>query len=514
MADIEVARVRDIPEGGMKQIEAGAFKCLLVRLDGMVHALEAECPHARAPLAEGAVCNGRLVCPWHMGTFRVADGALVEPPAMRGLQRYAVRIDGDAVLVDPAPLDPAPALRAARDPGRVVLVGAGAAAAMAAETLREGGFAGAITMIGPHAEEPIDRTLLSKQAMAGQWELGELGLWDGAATARLGIERVLGTVISLDAEAREIGLQDGRRLAYDSALLATGGVPRPLPLPGAALPGVFLLRHRSDLAAILEASAGSGPAVVIGSSFIGMEAAGALVEKGLDVTVIGAERAPFAKQFGPDVAAAIRRLHERSGARLHLGAKVARLVGSSRVAAVELESGERVPAGLVVVGIGVRPATGFVSGVRKQEDGGILVDAAMRAALGLYAAGDVAAFPWPGAPVRVEPIRVEHWRVAQQHGRIAAFGMLGAEAPSVGVPFFWTAQHGKRIDYLGHASDWDEITIDGDLDAFDFIAWYVRGGRVAAVLSCARETEMALLAELMREPPDLATARARIAARR
>lgn len=496
MAERVVARLDEIPDGGMRPVEIDGIKIVLIRLDGAVHALAGECPHAGAPLHEGAVCNGRLVCPWHSGTFRITDGALVEPPPMQALTRYSTRVVQGQVLLDPAGLTaPAPARRDPAEHRTAVLIGDGAAAAMAATSLREFGFRGRLVMIGPHAEEPIDRTLLSKQALAGQWKLDELSLWDAAQRERLDVEQVVAEVTMLDVAAKRLECSDGTKTGYEVALVATGGRPRRLELPGSHLRGVFTLRHRADIAAILEATEEGANAVVIGTSFIGMEAAGALTQKGLEVTVVGPEKLPFAKQFGPELAGALRRLHERNGVQFRLGTSVARIEGDDAVRAAVLQSGDRLATGIVLMGLGVQPVTEFVANVSKAEDGGILVDRYLRAADGLYAAGDVAAFPGPDGGA----LRIEHWRVAEQQGRTAARNMLGHDEPYTRVPFFWTAQHDVVIDYVGHAAEWDEIVVDGDIGSFDFIAFHVKNGIVAAVSTSGRDRETASLSELMRE---------------
>ena len=506
MAFCFAAWANEVPENGAKQVEFGETEILLARSGGRLHAVAARCPHAKAPLVQGAVCAGRVVCPWHMASFDLADGSLIEPPAMRGLDTYAIEVRGPELWVDPVLRErPRPTPPSGGDGRHFVLVGAGAAAAMAAETLREEGFAGRITVVDPDAAEPVDRTLLSKQALAGQWDMGKLGLWTRDDLERLRIDRVAGRVVELDAGQRSLRLEDGRAIGYDAALAAPGGRPVRLDVPGAGLPGVHTLRHAADCQAILTAARHSGHAVVIGTSFIGMEAAASLRDLGIAVTVLGTPGLPFARQFGDRVAAAILRLHRSKGVAFRLGAELAGIEGNGRAEAVLLRSGERIPAGVVVAGLGVRPATGFLRGVRLDDDGAIRVDRGLRAAPGLWAAGDAAA-------IADGPPRIEHWRLAQQHGRIAARNMLGQDVVWAGVPFFWSAQHGKRLDYLGHADSWDAEVIDGDLDAFDFIAWYLAGDRVAAMLSCGRESATALMVEALRRPLTLDDARAALRA--
>ena len=235
-----------------------------------------------------------------------------------------------------------------------------------------------------------------------------------------------------------------------------------------------------------------------------MEAAASLRDLGLAVTVAGQKGLPFEPLLGRRVARALTSLHEREGVGFRLDAEVMQIEGRERAEAVVLGSGERLPAGVVVLGVGVRPATGFLRGLALQEDGGISVDKRLRAAPGLWAAGDVAAVD--GAT------RIEHWRVAQQHGRAAALDMLGDGGDFSGVPFFWSAQHGYRIDLLGQVPKGSDPVVDGDLDGMNFLAYYAEGTQVRAVLSAGRETATAWLCERMRGPLTLDEARAGVSA--
>jgi NADPH-dependent 2,4-dienoyl-CoA reductase/sulfur reductase-like enzyme len=214
------------------------------------------------------------------------------------------------------------------------------------------------------------------------------------------------------------------------------------------------------------------------------------------VTVISRDKVPFLKQFGERAGQMFLALHESNGVTFHLDAKVASLEGEEgNVHSVMLDSGEAIAADVVLLGTGVAPATGFVEGLPLQKDGGVVVNAGMHAACGLYAAGDIAVF---SLHENEEPVRIEHWRVAQQHARIAAQNMCGARNRYDDVPYFWTYHYGKNFEYLGHAGEWDEIVIDGDLDHPPFIALYVRDGNVDAVLACERDALTARLSDAMR----------------
>jgi NADPH-dependent 2,4-dienoyl-CoA reductase/sulfur reductase-like enzyme len=287
-------------------------------------------------------------------------------------------------------------------------------------------------------------------------------------------------------------------LAYDAALVATGGAPlRPQHMPGAHLRNVFVLRSRADADAILAQAERSARAVVVGAGFIGMEVAASLRERGLEVAVAGQEHAPFEKRLGARIGGAFTALHEKRGVAFRLGCPVAALEGERAVTGVRLASGEVLPADLVVIGLGVRPATGFLPAALREQDGAVAVDAHLRVAEGLFAAGDIARFPLRGDG---PPIRVEHWRVAQQHGRVAALNMAGRPTRYEAVPVFWTIQYLKRLDYIGHATEWDDLVVHGDLGKPAFLAYYLRGGVVAAAAGFDRDQETAALVELMQMP--------------
>ncbi len=500
----QVATLTSLDEGKPETVEIGDIKILLVREGDLVHAFGAECPHAGAPLAEGAVCDGRIVCPWHKASFRLRDGTLLEPPALDPLTRYPVRIEDGAVLVSPTPIPPRPAPQAderADDPRTMLIAGAGAAGTAAACALREFGFSGRIVLVGQEPGDAYDRTALSKFVLQGAMppdEVAPLRPADFYTTHR--IERVHGEARALDRPARKLTLADGASLDYDGILIATGGVPRPLPVPGADLAGVHTLRSREDARTILAslglASPGERPGhvVIAGASFIGLEAASALREQEVAVTVVSPDELPFASQFGEAVGAMFRRLHESRGVRFIDGCWVTRIEGQGRVTGVVLDDGRRIDASLVLVGLGIAPATDFADGLQKTADGGIVVDAGMRAAEGVFAAGDVARFPFGGR----DGVRVEHWRVAQQHARVAAAGMLGQASRLEQLPFFWTYHYGKRYEYLGYPQDsdqmhFDQVHIEGDLDAGDFLARLTRDGELVGVFACGREAATAAL---------------------
>lgn len=491
--EIEVAVLGSIEPGGMRQVEVDGKAVLLLRDGDVVRAVGAKCPHAGAPLAEGVRHGDRIVCPWHKAAFCIRTGAVLDPPALDALPRYDVRVDAGRILLAPATAPTPATAPAVPDARRFVIVGAGGAGAVAAQTLREAGFKGQLVMLDPANRVPYDRTVLSKYALSGQKGAEKSPLQTQAFYREHGIERRTAEVTRIDAEARRITCADGSVVEYDAALLATGATPVRPSLPGAGLDHVYTLRSRADADAILEQAERSRYAVVLGASFIGMEVAASLRERGLDVTVIGKEAVPFARQLGEQVGRAFVGLHERHGVAFRLGCGVASLEGVGQVSGVVLDSGERIAADLVVIGFGVRPATSYAESLARRDDGGIVVDAHLRAVPGLYAAGDIASFPYRGDGA---PIRVEHWRVAEQHGRVAALNMLGQATCCDAVPVFWTIQYMKRLDYVGHATEWDGVVLHGDLGTPEFLAYYVKDGRVAAAAGLGRDRDTAALVEL------------------
>jgi NADPH-dependent 2,4-dienoyl-CoA reductase/sulfur reductase-like enzyme/nitrite reductase/ring-hydroxylating ferredoxin subunit len=492
-----VASVSQIPHDRGLKVEVNGEKLLLVRDGASVNAYSAVCPHAGAPLEEGAVCQGRIVCPWHKAAFCVSDGSLVEPPALEGLTRYRVSISGDDVFVDPEP-EPIPSPETPHDDRTFVIVGAGAAGASAAGALREFGFGGRILLIGREPGEPFDRTALSKFVLAGEMKPEEAPpLRPADFYTKHGIERIEAEVVRMIVARRQLVLADGRDIAFDNALVCTGAAPTAPKLPGLDKAGVHFLRTCEDTKAILQDLRQGAHAIVLGSSFIGLEVASCLRAQDVHVTVVSPEAVPFARQFGEAIGRSIRALHEANGVIFASSAKAASLEGEGQVRELLLEDGRHLPADLVVIGVGVRPVTSFIEGASFADDGGLVVDEHLCAAPGIYAAGDVAVFPLPPDG---EPTRIEHWRVAQAQARVAAANMAGRKVAYDSTPLFWTYHYGKNYEYLGHANSWSEQLVFGDIEKQDFVSLLLQGGRVAAVVACERQRLTAVLAERMRNP--------------
>ncbi|HKY45857.1 MAG TPA: FAD-dependent oxidoreductase [Pyrinomonadaceae bacterium] len=499
--EIAIAKTADLVDGEMKQLSANGTEILLACVNGDFHAVGAHCTHYGAPLVEGVLNGDRIICPWHHACFNVTTGDVQEPPALDSLPRFEMKIENDEIVVR-VPDDtldrrtPQMTKRQDADERLFVIAGAGAAAYAAAQTLREDGYTGRLVMITREKHLPYDRPNLSKDYLQGNAEPGWLPLRPENFFAEHDIEVMRGKqIIHIDANRKTISFADGEVLACDALLVATGGKPRRLPFQNMDQENVFLLRSYHDSDAIVARAAEKARVVIIGSSFIGMEVAASLTARGCRVTVVAPDAVPFEKTLGAEIGQLLQQLHELNGVTFKLGVSVSGFTGGQKVTSVILDNGERLDADFVVVGIGVKPATDFLDGLVLHQDGGVVVNEYMRAADGVYAAGDIAYFP---NPLTGEAVRIEHWRTAMQQGRIAAHNMAGKKTAYEGVPFFWTRQFDVGLLYVGHAKRWDEIIYRGTVATRDFLAFYVEGGRVLAAAGMNRDQEMAAIEELMR----------------
>jgi NADPH-dependent 2,4-dienoyl-CoA reductase/sulfur reductase-like enzyme/nitrite reductase/ring-hydroxylating ferredoxin subunit len=495
-----VASTRDLDDGEMTTVMVGGKKVLLAKVAGEFYTTAARCPHWGGPLPEGTLHGRRLLCPWHKATYDVRSGDLLEPPSLDGIAAFRVRVDGEDVYVDRSeePLRgrtmPMYGCDPEADARLVAIIGGGAAAAAAAEALRQECFVGRILVISPEDRWPYDRPNLSKDFLAGELEARWLPLRTPEFYDENGIERLVASVTELDVRTRTIALDDGSTMTPDAVLVASGARPRRLPVPGADLPGVFTLRSWDDAEALASAASAAQRAVVVGASFIGMEAAASLVHRGLEVTVVGPESTPFEQVLGGEVGRVVQARHQQNGTRFAMGRGVTRIAGDEAARAVELDDGSAIEADLVVVGIGVHPATDFIHGIELDPDGGLPVDEALRVAPGVWAAGDAARYRDPHTG---RDVRIEHWRLAEQHGRAAAADIAGRGVPFTGVPFFWTQHFDIELGYAGAGQGWKEMIVTGDPAAAEFTAFYADGEHLLAACGTQRD-EIGAFVELMR----------------
>ncbi|MEB2556602.1 FAD-dependent oxidoreductase [Burkholderia cenocepacia] len=475
----------DLADGAMIEGHVGDAAVLLVRRGDELFAVGAQCPHYGGPLAEGLLVGDTIRCPWHHAAFCLRTGAMERAPALDGLPCWRVeRRDGRAVVVDARPAAVPPALKATGLPASVVIVGGGAAAIAAAVTLRQEGYPHAITLLSADADPPYDRPNLSKDYLAGTAQADWLPLRAPSFYAEQRIDVRCNTrVTRIDPAQRSVELADGGRVDYGALLLATGTEPNKLNVPGADLPHVCTLRSRADCDALIGKLKTARRCVVVGASFIGLEAAAALRTRGLDVHVVAPDPHPMGRVLGDALGDTIKALHEAHGVVFHLGATPARIGPDS----VTLSSGDVLPADVVLVGIGVHPNVELAQDAGLAVERGVTVDRFLQtSAPGIYAAGDIAR--WPD-PLTGQRIRVEHWVVAERQGIVAARNLLGQQRPFDAVPFFWSQHYDLTLRYVGHAEQWERVEIEGDLGAHDCSIAYWRGNTRLAVVTIARDLD-------------------------
>ncbi|CAH1000127.1 3-phenylpropionate/cinnamic acid dioxygenase ferredoxin--NAD(+) reductase component [Neolewinella maritima] len=500
---IKVFSLSQLPAGHMHQVAVGDYDVLLANVAGEVYAIENKCSHYGAPLTKGAMCEHRVRCPWHHAAFDLRTGEQLEAPGIDGVATFTVAVQDDDIMVSEqptrtnkptltdSPLDiPIPS----DQHYTYVVVGSGAAAAYAVESIRGNDTTGSLLMVSKEMLPPYDRTKVSKGFMQDDMSKDKLPLRDADFYRKLGVHFMPGTrVQQLDLDAKSLQLPDGSTVTYDKVLLATGGTPRTLDQPGMQLRGVHTVRKAKDALQAREATSQGTKVVIIGSSFIGLESAMSLGKRGGDITVVSPDTTLFERVFGAKVGDYIQRLHEAEGVTFKLGRKTTALSGENRVTGVLLDDGSTLPAEVVIVGIGVTPATDFVQGIAFQNDHSLAVDGHLRVhANEAYAVGDIATYP-----DREGMVRIEHWKVAAQQGRIAGRNMAGQNEPYRMVPYFWSNQQGTNFRYVGHGTDYNDIVFDGVPGEGPFLAFYVKDDHVQACLGVKRDADTAAINELM-----------------
>ena len=478
--------VSTLDEGAMLLGHTQGKPVILVRRGEELFAIGAVCTHYNGPLAEGLLVDDTVRCPWHHACFSLRTGEALRAPALNPVSCWRVEQRDGSVFVREKlkSASKVPPRATSGMPESVVIVGGGAAGNAAAEMLRREGYAGRLTMLSADTSAPYDRPNLSKNYLAGNAPEEWIPLRSAEFYQKKDIDLKLGVrVVSIDTARRHVELADGSRHPYDALLLATGAEPVRLNLPGGDLPHVHYLRTLDDSRAIVAKALDSQRAVVIGASFIGLEVAASLRARNIEVHVVGREARPMEKVLGAEVGDFIRKLHEEHGVTFHFGTTAASIDERS----VTLQNGETLPADLVVIGVGVRPAIALAEKAGLAIDRGITVDEYLQTSVpGIFAAGDIVR--WPD-PLTGERIRIEHWVVAERQGQTAARNILGQRERFDAVPFFWTEQYDFGLAYVGHAERWDKAEIDGQLDARDCTITYKSGGRKLAVAVIHRDLE-------------------------
>ncbi|WP_201617501.1 FAD-dependent oxidoreductase [Psychrobacter urativorans] len=512
----------DIPSGGMKSYKQDDDSIILItRDDSTFYAFDGKCPHAGADLGDGLRCGNRVVCPWHHGTFDSRDGSLLEPVATEGLTQYEVTDNGDNLTVNTADKIDNTVENDKLTATHTVIVGGGAAGFMTAHHLRQIGYGGEITLISKDDKAPYNRPQLSKAFLAGKINEENIMLggtdWAEKHNVTLRLNQIVSEVlpnertIIIDDISGDNKKSDSEKLSADFLVVATGAEPIIPPIKGADLDGVYTLRRMDD-AKLIKAASHDQHVVIIGTGFIGMEVASALsqADTTASITVIGQDKRVMGNIVSETVSNALIKLHEDNGIKFVLDATVNEITGVnnkdndtddktfSQVNSVNLANGEKIAADIVILGTGVSPRTDLISDVNDPD--GVQVDSHLQLRDGVYTLGDIAK-----AEGQMGRLRIEHWRVALQHGLVTAAAIL--EDDSVNslderIPFFWTMQYGKSLRYSGHAMTPDHNILLGSPDTLDYIEYYFdddgEDTRASAASTLGRDKELVAFAELLR----------------
>jgi NADPH-dependent 2,4-dienoyl-CoA reductase/sulfur reductase-like enzyme len=450
--------------------------------------------------------KGDTAC-FNTKTGDIEDGPALDPlPVFKAVERDgAVYIQGDADTIKAGRRKPH--FKCTSTSGdKVVVVGGGSGALGVVEGLRNSGYSGAISIITNEGYLPIDRPKLSKALMT---DLAKLQWRDEDWYKSGSVDVVKDEVVGVDFATKTVSTSSGGKFAYSKLVLSTGGTPRVLPLQGFKVLGnIFTLRNVHDAKKIVDAiGEKSKKIVIIGSSFIGMEIAVA-TSNGNDVTVVGMEKAPLERVLGEKVGNLVRSGVESKGVKFYMSAGVDKAEpsksDSSRVGSVLLKDGTMLEADIVILGVGVAPATEYLrdnSVVRLEADGSLKTDESF-SVVGLkdvYAIGDIATYPYHGPGGNGKYVRIEHWNVAQNAGRVVAGHIINSSVePQFFTPVFWSAL-GAQMRYAGNtiASGFDDVILQGKPEEGKWVAYYTSGDTVVAMASMGMDPVMAQCAQLM-----------------
>ena len=507
----------DIVSGGMKSYKQDDDSIILItRDDSTFRAFDGKCPHAGADLGTGLRCGNRVICPWHHATFDSSDGALLEPIATTGLTQYQIIDNGDSLTVDTSAKIDKQVENDKLTDTHTIIVGGGGAGFMTAHQLRNTGYGGKITLVSAEDKAPYNRPLLSKAFLAGNMPEEKLLLGGTDWASKHDIElRLNQTVSEVLLNERSIVITDEKgdsnKLTAEFLVVATGAEPKIPPIKGATLDGVYTLRSMDD-AKLIKAASHDQRVVIVGTGFIGMEVASALAQSGTtaSITVIGQDHRVMGNIVSETVSNALIKLHKENGVEFVFDASVAEITAAknttdngednfSQVSGVKLANGEQIDADIVILGTGVAPRIELLQNTNHPD--GVQVDEHLQLRDGVYALGDIAK-----APSQLGRMRIEHWRVALQHGMVTAAAILNddnVKSLQERIPFFWTMQYGKSLRYSGHAATPDHGILMGSPDSFNYIEYYFdnegENTCASASSSLGRDKELVAFSELLRQ---------------
>lgn len=462
MAWQKVASFAMLPDGGVTGINVDGVPIALYRLGDDVFATRGTCTHALALLSQGWVEDGKIECPLHQGLFDIRTGKALCSPVTEDLRVYPARRDGDDVLIDVAgdaamaeTLDSS--IPVAATSKRVVVIGAGQAAAAAIHAMRKAGFSGLIDLVGEEIHLPYERPPLSKGFLLQPTHTALSQRLTERDAAEFDVRLHLGVrAETVDPTRRQVILANGRTLDYDALLLTLGGRARRLAVPGDELSGVLHLRTIEDATAIARALSSAKRVVIVGGGFIGLELASAAVSRGAAVTVLEREPEIMTRLMPYALGAVFRRLAESHGVAVRCSTAVDAFVQRGNALSAQTSRGT-FDADVILVGIGLKPETALAQQIGCVCNGGISVDGEGRTSVrGIWAAGDCALYH---EPIGGRHVRLESWHNADEQGAAAGHSIAEAPMPDRKRPWFWTDQFGLNIQLLG-------IPKPGDLVAF------------------------------------------------
>ncbi|XP_074746185.1 apoptosis-inducing factor 3-like [Strix uralensis] len=499
----EVCKEDDIGDGELCEVMVAGYPVLLVRNRKEFSALGSRCPHYGAPLSKGVLKGQRLRCPWHGACFNIKTGDIEEYPALDCLPCFKVTVEDGKVFVTAKKKDLESSLRVKDASKRcllnrdtMLLLGGGVAALACAETLRQEGFTGRIIMATKEKHVPYDKSKLSKEMdlKAEDIYLRKPEFLD-ARDIEVWTEK---EAVSVDFQKQKVRFMDGSSQKYNQLLIATGSHSSLLKVPGADLQNVCILQTPEYSSKILELATGKN-LVIVGASFVGMEVAAFLSDKAGAISVVEKKEFPFQNALGPQVGGVAMKMLQNKGVKFYMKTELCELKGKDgKVAEAVLDSGEKLPADVVVVGIGVFPNSAFLKGtsIARDDSGAILVDLRMQTNIpNVFAAGDVVSFPV--ALLNGARTSIHHQQVAEAHGHIAALNMLKKEKELHTVPFFWTMMFGKSIRYTGCGKGYTDTVVKGSLEEQKFLVFYIRDGFVTAAASLNCDPMVSLIAEVL-----------------
>eukprot|EP01100_Stratorugosa_tubuloviscum_P015870 TRINITY_DN95_c0_g1_i1.p1 TRINITY_DN95_c0_g1~~TRINITY_DN95_c0_g1_i1.p1 ORF type:complete len:638 (-),score=322.13 TRINITY_DN95_c0_g1_i1:33-1946(-) len=513
----QVGFENELKDGEMKELNVNGVKVLLSRVNGVYYATDLNCTHYGAPLNTGILVDDIVSCPWHNAQFSVKDGQVLAAPGMDPLRTYKVLIADSKIFIG-IPKELKPAFQnnkgcSCSDKRTFIIIGGGAAGSTAVETLRQDGFKGKIILLTKDKYLPYDRPSLSKSMGGTSADKLLLRCEQFYVANQIDIRREI-EVVSLNSQQKLITLSNGEILSYDKLLIASGSRPRTLNIPGSQLANVFTLRTVDDAINIYNAiksfpknnddnnnNSRLPKIAIIGSSFIGMETAAAIgkeLKNDVDsITIIGMELIPFERVLGAQVGSTLKKMHSDNDIFFKMNRTVSKIEGNLKVESLVLDNGNVLNADIIIVGAGAIPETSFINDIPKLNDGSLIVDSQMRVIdvkdNSVFAAGDIVNFPYLN-----NNVRVEHWAVAQNHGRIAAHSMVDKQINFQPIPFFWTRSWDTSLGYVGNGFQYDEVIIQGSLEERKFVAYYSKNDVVIAVASMGISNAIPCASELLR----------------